>query len=237
MSAFSREMEVTPAPPFIPAKHKSFIRALEKRQGTSYEAVVTEQYRMSGIYWGLAAMAIMRADSELSTSEIITFVVSCRNDDGGYGGSAGHDSHLLYTLSAIQILVICGRKELIDLRLTTAFIKSLQQPDGSFAGDQWGEIDTRFTYCAFNALALLDQLNEIDVPRAVAFVVACRNFDGGFGAVPGAESHAGQIFCAVGALSIAGALEHVDADLLGWWLCERQVDSGGLNGRPEKQSK
>lgn len=28
----------------------------------------------------------------------------------------------------------------------------------------------------------------------------------------------------------------MDADLLGWWLCERQVDSGGLNGRPEKQA-
>jgi geranylgeranyl transferase type-2 subunit beta len=23
---------------------------------------------------------------------------------------------------------------------------------------------------------------------------------------------------------------------LGWWLCERQCDSGGLNGRPEKQA-
>jgi prenyltransferase beta subunit len=32
------------------------------------------------------------------------------------------------------------------------------------------------------------------------------------------------------------ALHHVDDQLLGWWLCERQVDSGGLNGRPEKQS-
>lgn len=26
----------------------------------------------------------------------------------------------------------------------------------------------------------------------------------------------------------------VDADRLGWWLCERQLPSGGLNGRPEK---
>jgi prenyltransferase beta subunit len=26
----------------------------------------------------------------------------------------------------------------------------------------------------------------------------------------------------------------VDADLLGWWLCERQLKNGGLNGRPEK---
>lgn len=28
----------------------------------------------------------------------------------------------------------------------------------------------------------------------------------------------------------------MDIDLLGWWLCERQCDSGGLNGRPEKQA-
>lgn len=36
------------------------------------------------------------------------------------------------------------------------------------------------------------------------------------------------------ALAISGALAHVDRDLLGWWLSERQVKSGGLNGRPEK---
>jgi geranylgeranyl transferase type-2 subunit beta len=64
----------------------------------------------------------------------------------------------------------------------------------------------------------------------------CQNFDGGYGAVPGAESHAGQIFCCVGALSICGAVDKIDVDLLGWWLSERQCDSGGLNGRPEKQA-
>jgi prenyltransferase beta subunit len=40
----------------------------------------------------------------------------------------------------------------------------------------------------------------------------------------------------VGALSIGNALHYVDEDLLGWWLSERQCDSGGLNGRPEKQA-
>ena len=65
---------------------------------------------------------------------------------------------------------------------------------------------------------------------------SCRNFDGGFGAVPVAESHAGQIVCCVGALSIGSALHYVDEDLLGWGLSERQCDSGGLNGRPEKQA-
>ena len=46
----------------------------------------------------------------------------------------------------------------------------------------------------------------------------------------------------MGALSIANKVDELlrrhdeSADLLGWWLCERQVDSGGLNGRPEKQA-
>ena len=43
-----------------------------------------------------------------------------------------------------------------------------------------------------------------------------------------------QIYCCVGMLSILGKLHHVNADQLGWWLCERQLPSGGLNGRPEK---
>lgn len=42
------------------------------------------------------------------------------------------------------------------------------------------------------------------------------------------------VFCCVGALAIMGSLHHIDKDLLGWWLCERQVKNGGLNGRPEK---
>jgi hypothetical protein len=70
----------------------------------------------------------------------------------------------------------------------------------------------------------------IDVKGAMDFVAACKNFDGGFGATPGDESHAGQIFTAVGALAIGDGLHHVDRDLLGWWLCERQVKGGGLNG-------
>ena len=30
---------------------------------------------------------------------------------------------------------------------------------------------------------------------------------------------------------MANAMHHIDADWLGWWLCERQLPSGGLNGK------
>ncbi len=42
------------------------------------------------------------------------------------------------------------------------------------------------------------------------------------------------MFCCTAALAICGALDAVDGDKLGWWLAARQVDGGGLNGRPEK---
>ena len=119
--------------------------------------------------------------------------------------------------------------DLLDRELVAGYVVALQQPDGSFYGDEWGEVDSRFSYCALNCLALLGCLDKANVPSAVAFVIACRNFDGGFGSIPGAESHGGQIFCCVGALAIAGALDQVDADLLGWWLCERQVRACALS--------
>jgi geranylgeranyl transferase type-2 subunit beta len=40
------------------------------------------------------------------------------------------------------------------------------------------------------------------------------------------ESHAGQTFCCVGMLAILNALDLIDAELLGWWLAERQVKEG-----------
>ncbi|MCO5614026.1 hypothetical protein L7F22_068306 [Adiantum nelumboides] len=152
----------------------------------------------------------------------------------GFSGNIDHDPHILYTLSAIQILALYDELDVINKEKVAAYISQLQQEDGSFAGDEWGEIDTRFSYCAICCLSLLKRLEKINLTKAVEFVAACKNFDGGFGCTPGGESHAGQIFCCVGALAIAGALHHVDTDLLGWWLCERQVKSGGLNGRPEK---
>ena len=38
----------------------------------------------------------------------------------------------------------------------------------------------------------------------------------------------------VAALAILDQLDVVDVDTLAWWLSERQLPSGGLNGRPEK---
>lgn len=42
------------------------------------------------------------------------------------------------------------------------------------------------------------------------------------------------VFVCVAALTILDRLDLVDVETLGWWLAERQLPCGGLNGRPEK---
>eukprot|EP00850_Spirogloea_muscicola_P022913 SM000318S12215 [mRNA] locus=s318:104839:107258:+ [translate_table: standard] len=189
---------------------------------------------MSGVYWGLAGMALLGALPDMDEPRVLAWLLRCRHPNGAFGANEGHDAHILYTYSAVQILALYNRLDLADADAIASYIAGLQQPDGSFAGDEWGEIDTRFSYCALACLSLLGRLGAVEVARATDYIASCRNFDGGFGNIPGGESHAGQIFCCVAALKIGGALHLVDRDLLGWWLCERQVPSGGLNGRPEK---
>mmetsp|Transcript_15819 Transcript_15819/g.36288 ORF Transcript_15819/g.36288 Transcript_15819/m.36288 type:complete len:398 (-) Transcript_15819:12-1205(-) len=248
--------------PFYRSSHLNYIRNLSSKldSPSSYEGAVTEHLRMSGIYWTYSALSLLVSPPEASSilgvhsgstgvvskesrPSIVDWVLKCYDTkSGGFGGNIGHDGHLLYTLSALQILVIAEYElNQLDVEKIVDFVVSLQQKDGSFAGDQWGEIDTRFSYCALSALSLLSGisggLKRVDVGKAVEYIASCQNMDGGFGSMKGAESHAGQVFCCVGALSIAKSLDVIrHPDLLGWWLAERQCDSGGLNGRPEKQA-
>lgn len=63
---------------------------------------------MNGLYWGLTALHLLRHPEALPRDETIKFVLACQNSDGGFGAAPGHDSHMLYTTSAIQILATVG---------------------------------------------------------------------------------------------------------------------------------
>jgi len=91
---------------------------------------------------------------------------------GGFGGNIDHDPHLLYTLSAIQILALFDSIDAINKDKVVEFISSLQQEDGSFAGDKWGEIDTRFSYIAISGLSLLGRLDAINLDK-VSSAIHC----------------------------------------------------------------
>ncbi|PWY67756.1 beta subunit of rab geranylgeranyltransferase [Aspergillus eucalypticola CBS 122712] len=221
-------------------RHVDYIKNLDSRRD-ELEYWLTEHLRLNGVYWGLTALHLLGRPDVLPREDTIDFVLSCQRENGGFGAAPGHDAHMLYTVSAVQILVTLDAVDELEKRglggkeKVGSFIAGLQDKDtGAFMGDEWGERDTRFLYGAFNALSLLGLLHTVDVPKAISYVQQCENLDGGYGIQPGAESHAGQIFTCVGALAIAGRLDLVNKDRLGGWLSERQVENGGLNGRPEK---
>lgn len=65
---------------------------------------LTEHLRLNGVYWGLTALHLLGHPEALPRDETIEFVLSCQHDNGGFGAAPGHDAHMLYTVSAIQIL-------------------------------------------------------------------------------------------------------------------------------------
>ncbi|KAK3867146.1 hypothetical protein Pcinc_027369 [Petrolisthes cinctipes] len=236
MGSHPKDVEITDDHPktLLLQKHAEYILSYSKKK-EDYEYTMTEHFRMSGMYWGITAMDILGQLDKMKPTDIIEFIRQCQDVcSGGFSPSVGHDTHILYTLSALQVLVLVEGLGEVDTEGVVRFVSGLQNPDGSFSGDRWGEVDTRFSFCALASLALLNRLDAIKTDKAVEFVMKCQNVDGGFGTRPGSESHAGQIYCCLGVLSLTGQLHRINGDLLGWWLCERQLPSGGLNGRPEK---
>ncbi|KAF5959230.1 hypothetical protein HYC85_000439 [Camellia sinensis] len=102
----------------------------------------------------------------------------------------GHDPHLLYTLSGIQVLALFDKMHILDIDKVSNCYRMKMDPFQV----TWGEVDTRFSYIAICSLALLHSMDKINVDKAVKYFVSCKNLDGGFGCSPGAESHAAQRF-------------------------------------------
>ena len=124
---------------FLETLHVSYIESL-KTQKPSLESCMTEHMKVSGIYWGITAMSILNKENNMDPNTILTFLTACSNNDGGYGGNIGHDSHLLYTCHAILIYAVLDALDSIDKEGVVKFVASLQDDnDGSFSGDQYGK--------------------------------------------------------------------------------------------------
>ena len=48
------------------------------------------------------------------TPSTLLQVLQCQNPNAGFGGSPRHDPHILYTLSAVQILALYNKTDLLD---------------------------------------------------------------------------------------------------------------------------
>jgi geranylgeranyl transferase type-2 subunit beta len=106
MAAMARHLENLPEElQLATAAHVKYIQSLDTKKD-EYEYWLTEHLRINGLYWGLTALHLLGHPGALPRTETIDFVLSCQHDNGGFGAAPGHDAHMLYTVSAVQILAM-----------------------------------------------------------------------------------------------------------------------------------
>lgn len=95
-------------------KHVKYVVSLDKRSD-EYEYWLTEHLRLNGVYWGLIALHLLAHPESLPRDELVIFTMSCwDSESGGFGAAPGHDSHMLHTCSAVQILAMVDALNVLD---------------------------------------------------------------------------------------------------------------------------
>jgi geranylgeranyl transferase type-2 subunit beta len=95
------------------AVHREYIVRVSG-DSESFEFQVSEHLRLSGVYWGACALHLLDSLHTLDAAYVVSFVRSCQHGCGGFGGNLGHDAHILYTLSAVQVLALFDALHVID---------------------------------------------------------------------------------------------------------------------------
>uniref|UniRef100_A0A0D3HME5 Geranylgeranyl transferase type II subunit beta n=1 Tax=Oryza barthii TaxID=65489 RepID=A0A0D3HME5_9ORYZ len=88
----------------------------------SFESLVMEHIRLNGAFWGLTTLDLLHKLHAVEADEFIEWITSCYHPDSGsarravdWGGNVGHDAHVLYTLSAGQVLCLFDRLDALDV--------------------------------------------------------------------------------------------------------------------------
>ncbi|KAG9442366.1 hypothetical protein H6P81_018220 [Aristolochia fimbriata] len=93
-------------------KHVQYILDVEKKR--DFETLLMEHIRMNGAYWGLTTLYLLGKLEKVDQDAVVEWMMKCQHDCGGFGGSIGHDPHVLYTLSAVQVLVLFNKLDMLD---------------------------------------------------------------------------------------------------------------------------
>lgn len=219
---------------YLGGKHLEYLEKVKKnRDAFSYGDILRDHLNLPGAYWTVTSCFLtglkITAEEE---EELVGWIMSCQNEDSGFGGNTGHDSSITCTLYALIILMLFDELERVSKTDIGNYVMSLyDESSGAFKGDRYGEIDGRFVY---SAVYILKIVNSNIPDKCLEFFDSCHNYDGGFGGTTDAESHAAYIFCAVGALEIMGKVDRFNVNNIKKYLSLRQTSTGGFNGRPEK---
>ena len=101
---------------FYRPQHVEYLLALENSKDLySIGKYLTEHLKVAGGYWSLTSLAaIQQPLPPGKQQQIVDWLVTCQNSDGGFGGNTGHDSHITSTHYAILVLLVFDQVEAIN---------------------------------------------------------------------------------------------------------------------------
>jgi len=88
---------------------------------------LTEHLRVAGGYWtinSLACLGMLDLILPEKRIELITWLKSCQNEDGGFGGNTDHDSHLTNTHYAVLTAILLDCLEELNVGKAVDYISS-----------------------------------------------------------------------------------------------------------------
>ncbi|KAJ1626688.1 terpenoid cyclases/protein prenyltransferase alpha-alpha toroid [Pavlovales sp. CCMP2436] len=149
-------------------------------------------------------------------------------------------AHLASTYTALATLLALGDNLVrVERNAVLLGVRSTQHADGAFSAYAGGEADMRFVFCAAAVGTLLGdrEWSCLDHASTVAYIVSSVSYEGGIGLGPGQEAHGGSTFCGIAALSLLGALDALPSRAQTTrWCLQRQVTTGGFQGRANKDA-
>lgn len=154
---------------------------------------MTEYMRMSGMYWVMTALDLVGCQDRLPSDDVISTVANCQEESGGFIPSPGHDAHILYTLSAVQV---SQGLRAVFISLTYLLVFERCRPI--------------FTYFVFHLtfpmfpqiLVMYDAENLINIESLVSYVAGLQQKDGSFIGDKWGEVDTRFSFCAIACLSL-----------------------------------
>ncbi|CAE6480771.1 unnamed protein product [Rhizoctonia solani] len=167
-------------------------------------------------------LTMQGATDKLDKERVAKYILSLQTPEGSFMGDRWGEIDTRFGLCATMALSLLGSLSQLDIEKTVGYIRKCRNFDGGFGGCEGGESHAAQVYVCLGTLAILDKLTlmvdlvvvkagKVMLPKVIALVYVC-----------------------LGTLAILDKLDEVDQPTLAWWLAERQLPNGGLNGRPEK---
>ena len=188
---------------------------------------------MSGVYWGLMGLHLLGRLPMLDGGEVVDWVLRCQRPCGGFGGSERHDPHLLYTLSALQILALYDELHRVDADVVARCTCGGVEWAGGGGGGPYARSYDATPASTPTCCSLMTHLPSFLVPDCMhADVASLQQPDGSFWGDEWGETDSRFSYCALSCLWLLGRLHAVDVPAAAWYVAACKNFDGGFGCTP-----